>query len=223
MAGDVDEFKERFPVLFGLEAPPPAAAATDAQPPVNSLAAQPTSSVLMTSRDAHSFHDENIVRMAHDLPLLPGATPQNVAEAAAISVKEWIGPYADPMLARETCRLGIGPLLREMLHQVTGPSPRKAVFYSGHDTTIAPLLACVVGGGLPDSPKFGSNIAFEVLENDETKQKFVQLRYNFHRRLIPECQPFAPSDAPTLCPMAQFEHILKSRISNDWERECKKQ
>jgi hypothetical protein len=220
VAADMDDFKERLPVLFGLEPPPPAAA--DAQPPVNALAAKPrAANVLMTSRTTHSFFDENAVRMAHDLPLLPGSTPENVAEAAALSTTEWFGQYSDPVISREVCRIGIGPLFRDMLAQITSANPRKAVLYSGHDTTIAPLLACVTGFD-NKWPKYGSNVAFEVLQKDDTKEKFVQLRYNFARRVMQECQPFAPKDAPTLCPMAKFEDILKSRIPSDWEQECKK-
>jgi hypothetical protein len=219
VGADMDDFKERLPVLFGLEAPPPAPA--DAQPPVNSLAVKPSANVLMTTRTTHSFFDENAVRKAHDLPLLPGSTPENVAEAAALSTTEWFGQYSDPVIGREVCRIGMGPLFRDMLGQLTSPTPRKAVFYSGHDTTIAPLLACVTGFDFK-WPKYGSNVAFEVLEKDDTKEKFVQLRYNFARRVMQECQAFAPKDAPTLCPMAKFEDILKSRIPSDWEQECKK-
>jgi hypothetical protein len=220
IAADMDDFKERLPVLFGLEAPPPGTA-VDAQPPVNALAAKRPANVLMTTRTTHSFFDENAVRTAHDLPPLPGSTPENIAEAAELSTTEWFGQYNDPKLAREVCRIGIGPLFRDMLEQLTSPNPRKAVFYSGHDTTIAPLLSCVTAFDFK-WPKYGSNVAFEVLQKDDTKEKFVQVRYNFARRVMQECLPFAPKDAPTLCPMAKFEEILKSRIPSDWEQECKK-
>jgi hypothetical protein len=213
--------RSALPVLFGLEPPPPAAA--DAQPPLNALAAKPrAANVLMTARTTHSFFDENAVRKAHDLPL-----------SARLHARECRrgGRAQHHRVVRPVRRSGPRPRGLPHRHRPVVPrharvkspvaTPRKAVLYSGHDTTIAPLLACVTGFD-NKWPKYGSNVAFEVLQKDDTKEKFVQLRYNFARRVMRECQPFAPKDAPTLCPMAKFEDILKSRIPSDWEQECKK-
>ena len=47
----------------------------------------------MTTRTTHSFFDENAVRKAHDLPLLPGSTNQ---PARARGMRTWPGAGGGP-------------------------------------------------------------------------------------------------------------------------------
>ncbi len=217
---DMDEFKEQFPVLFGLEPPP---TTNDSGVP-GTAAPKPIQSVLPShSKSTHAYFDENAVRAAHDLPLLPGSTPESLKAAGNLSVREWFGHYDHPnrALKTEVCRLGIGPLFRDMVEQITTPNPRKAVLYSGHDTSLVPFLSCI---GAYDGawPKYGANAALEILSKKGSTDKFVQLRYNFQRRVMSECAEFAPKDARTLCPMDRFLAIVKplTPTTSEWEAEC---
>lgn len=220
LQADMDEFKEATnPVLFGLAPPPPRVDGVPGSVPQQSH----SESVLPShGRSTHAFFDENAVRRAHDQPLLPGTTPDSLAKAEALSVREWFGHY-DGATKTAVCRLGMGPLFRDLVEQMTSKTPRQAVLYSGHDTSLVPFMSCL-GAFDGKWPKYGANVILEVLKKNGTSDKFVQLRYNFQRRALSDCARFAPKDAPTLCPMDRFLAIVKplTPTPSEFEAECRK-
>lgn len=115
--------------------------------------------------------------------------------------------------------------MQELNAQLTArDEPTKAFLYSGHDTTVGPLLACL---GAFDGrwPKYASNVALELLVRQSDKAEFVQLRYNGRVRALPRCAAAArdagvapelwfASSQTSLCIFLSISHTLTSRCQS---------
>jgi len=121
----------------------------------------------------------------------------------------------------ETGRLAAGPFFVDIANYFktmvsTGKGP-KYIHYSGHDSTIATVLAALhYDGGFPP---YASTVRFELWQTQDgaSPQYAVQIIYN--NRLIrpPECS----SDT---CPYTQFVGMVDSRLTiRDKKAECARQ
>ena len=94
--------------------------------------------------------------------------------------------------------------------------------FSGHDSTIAPLL---VSYKVYDKrwPPFAANVIFELYENKKAPQEeekhFVRMLYNQRVQRLPECKEFATEDG-TLCPLNAFLKFSESKIPKNFAEEC---
>ncbi|KAI7862245.1 histidine phosphatase superfamily [Spinellus fusiger] len=162
-----------------------------------------------------------------------------------VVVKEWFyGAMESPVMRR----LGMGRLLGElrdaMVNRATGQdkgtaeADRRLAVYSGHDTTIAPLLI-LLNGFDERWPPFGSSLIFELFQQDTTvkntttavkstiaeqeKAYFVRVRYNQKLLHLPGCQDkdshYSNGDQ-SLCTLEAFQKIIKEVVPTDWEKEC---
>jgi len=123
---------------------------------------------------------------------------------------------------RETAlQLGIGPLLKEFLQNmqlsVDGNSSVKMRLFSGHDTTLMPLLRAL---GLEESfwTPYGANITLELYEDTMKNNKadhFVRILYQHEERLVPGCDGI-------MCPIEKFRDVVSKYILDDDEyvRKC---
>jgi len=143
------------------------------------------------------------------------------------STMRWWSAYAHEEV-REIARLGIGRFVGELLQVFKKrcdsnsnlPQPKLAI-YSGHDSTIAPLLGafqCFDNRW----PPFASNLIFEMLREKQSPEKyFVRLIYNDRILAIPQCSAQArPGSEGTLCPFERFQEIANRVIPQDYEKEC---
>jgi Histidine phosphatase superfamily (branch 2) len=138
----------------------------------------------------------------------------------------------------ELCRLAIGPFvgeLRDNIAQVVrrrgAHRSRKFVLYSGHDNTLAPMLASL-GISAGELPPMGSHVAMEVYVDDATDEHWIRVLYN--NKVMPLAKAvkdagIANYDNDVSLPsggVIRFEHFdqLASRvIPDDYELECQKQ
>jgi hypothetical protein len=68
----------------------------------------------------------------------------------------------------------------------------KYALFSGHDTTVAPLLGLL---GVFDGywPPYASNVVFELLDDETAAERWsVRLLYNDRELTIPGCPPKQP-------------------------------
>jgi hypothetical protein len=104
----------------------------------------------------------------------------------------------------------IGPFfsrIKEILSStVTGRDiDLKYALFSGHDTTLGPLLSLL---GIYDGfwPPYASNLVFEISEDRATSEDNrwgVRVIYNEKEMTIPGCPPKVP------CPWSIFDKITK--------------
>jgi len=121
----------------------------------------------------------------------------------------------------ELKRLKGGPFVNELIdhfHQVQNgsldPPERKLFMYSGHDTTVAPILHTL---GVFDikAPPYASMIIIELFDRSGL---YVRVSYRNTSDQpptvlsIPGCDP--------LCPLDNFEDLTESIRPLDWRSEC---
>ena len=100
-----------------------------------------------------------------------------------------------------------------MASTVEGKSAVKMYLYSGHDTTLLPLLHVLdVFDG--KWPPFAANITLELYEN-EKKEAFVQTLYEGEPQLVPGC-------SDTMCPMNEFKTAIGKFVmtEGDYQSQC---
>jgi len=121
----------------------------------------------------------------------------------------------------ELKRLKGGPFLNELvghIHQVKegtlDPPDRKMFMYSGHDTTVAPILHTL---GVFDikAPPFASMIIIELFDRSGL---FVRVSYRNSSNEPPTILSIPGCDQ--LCPLKKFEDLTESVRPVNWRSEC---
>jgi len=111
-------------------------------------------------------------------------------------------------------RLGSGMLLQEIndriLEFLKGESKTLLVYYSGHDSTVGPLMGTL--GFTNGWPPYASHVEIE-LWSDSHSNYFVQVKYNGQSYQLPGCSAI-------MCPLDQFEAFVSTRIPTDFDKEC---
>lgn len=119
----------------------------------------------------------------------------------------------------------------------TTPNAPKLSIFSGHDSSVGPLLS-VFGVFNNRFPPFGSVVSFEQFEEMATKtgippvsphqrhynisKSFIRMSYNGDPVIIPHCA--LPGnhrqDDKTLCRLEAFFDHADSMIPKNYEKEC---
>lgn len=122
----------------------------------------------------------------------------------------------------ELKRLKGGPFVKEMLKhhgQVLGgtmkPVKRKLLMYSGHDTTVAPILHALDLFSPPVAPAFAACIIFELMERDGPV-----LRISYKNDTNTEPYTLVLPGCTELCPLDRFKELTASIIPGDIMAEC---
>ena len=101
-----------------------------------------------------------------------------------------------------------------MASAISGDSAVKMYLYSGHDTTLLPLLHVfdIFDG---DWPPFAANITLELYENKEKNEHFVQTLYEGEPQLVAGC-------SSTMCPLSEFQAAVDKYICTDtsYDTQC---
>jgi len=146
---------------------------------------------------------------------LPANVPKETFDKMeGICVVDWFAAFK----SKEISRLGMGRFLKEIAthidEKISAKNNLKLIVYSGHDTTVGPLLVAL--DVFDDKwPPIGSNIILEVLQEIKKPQEyFVHMKYNDKTLKIPSCES-------TICPLKQFKELASKIIPKDFEVECK--
>ncbi|KAJ1895613.1 hypothetical protein LPJ66_004480 [Kickxella alabastrina] len=134
---------------------------------------------------------------------------------------EWLHPsWSMPALAR----MQIGPFVRELVDEMVGavesdragrPAQRQMSIYSGHATTIGPLMAVLDSDPAKLTapadfswPQFASSLRFELLKDSESPYPTVRPAWEDERRIYTdeaEKIPFDKRVRPTNVPDALYQ------------------
>jgi len=115
----------------------------------------------------------------------------------------------------ESGRLGSGMLLQELqarLQQnVAGETQPKFLFYSGHDSTVGPLMGSL--GFFGGWPPYASHVEIELWSDSARTQFYVQVKYNGESILMSGC-------SDVMCDYSDFMDFISTRIPTNFEKEC---
>ncbi|XP_076801057.1 lysophosphatidic acid phosphatase type 6-like [Clavelina lepadiformis] len=166
---------------------------------------------IVTLRDCLCSHKFHGVLPAH--LNLPEVLEQ--AEEAAKHVMDHV--FAGYEVTREMAlKLGIGPLLglflKSMESSIEDTSAVKLCMYSGHDTTLMPLLHAL---GIDNSAwvPFGANITLELYERameNGAKDHYVRVLYEHQGTVIPGC-------SGEFCPLNEFRDVVSQYLITEQE------
>jgi lysophosphatidic acid phosphatase type 6 len=151
--------------------------------------------------DFLDLHDAMTTMLTHGKPIPPGLQDakllKQIEEQAAKKFALYVAGISPAALHQDTkhqvLRLGMGRLLKLMLcrmeeamkeertlqsEDVSGRGQPRLYLYSGHDSTIMPLLAAL---GRPTDdhwPGYASNLVFELWERASNGEPYVMVLYN---------------------------------------------
>ena len=181
---------------------------------------------LVSHPSANGILDTLVAAKAHGFKLPSDIDEDILRDLEDIVVKEW---FYGHMASAEVRRLGLGRLMgvirdRMSLREKGGiedDEKLKLAIYSGHDTTVGPILI-ILNAFDNKWPPFGSAILFELFKQKESDQHFVRVKYNENTLELPGCQ--AKGDHKqgdkSLCTFEAFKKIVKDQVPTDWEKEC---
>ena len=142
-------------------------------------------------------------------------TKKNLLDFEQLCVKTWCDIYQDTSMARRAIGRFLPEIKEKILEIISGPNLKLAIF-SGHDSTISPLLCAfkVFDGSYPD---FASNITFEIYSGKDSH--YIKMLYNGNALKIPSCLPVPGNDQ--LCTLQDFVSHMDKLTPTNYEQECK--
>ncbi|CAL8468369.1 g7909 [Coccomyxa elongata] len=173
------------------------------------------------------LHDALTSMRFHGKPL-----PQGMSEDLLLAINHeatrrmtsLVAPQASEQHGPEMLRLSMGPLFEQIVGRMAaaanGANTSPLFMYSGHDTTIMPILA-TLGVQLKDWPEYVSNVVFELWERktEEGQSKhYVRVLYNKEPLSLAKHPQGEPIE------LEEFEEVyLKPYIvsAQQYREECK--
>ncbi|KAJ1736236.1 hypothetical protein LPJ61_000020 [Coemansia biformis] len=150
------------------------------------------------------------------------ATADDAALVARNANYEWAYKYRDCPLAHELTRLTIGSFVGTLREQMDAHIAGKAgglklALYSGHDSTVWPLLA-VLGADNRSTiwPPYASNLIFELWKKQDG-QRVVRVIFNGQVLKLAEGAEWCDMNA---CPLDTFLAHIDTFVPTDIATEC---
>ncbi|KAG0168619.1 hypothetical protein DFQ28_005104 [Apophysomyces sp. BC1034] len=189
---------------------------------------------------ANGILDTLVSAQVHGFSIPDDIDDKLLRDVEDVVVKEW---FYGAIQSQEVRRLGLGRLAGDIQDRMVrrangsdkeiGEDEYKLAVYSGHDTTVGPLLI-ILGGFDMRWPPFGSSIIFELFKQKGssgwkglfTKQEdhYVRVRYNNKVLELPGCSDKGKHHAngdKSLCTLDAFKKIVKDSIPDNWAEECR--
>ncbi|KAI8904140.1 histidine phosphatase superfamily [Gorgonomyces haynaldii] len=155
----------------------------------------------------------------NNMPFPKGVTKEDYARIEQAQMHIWGKIYENDQVSR----LAIGPFLKEwtkhLVRKANGQQAPKLAVFSGHDTTIQPLMGAMQVNR-PEYPGYASNVTLELYR--ENQEHYVKMLYNQKPLNVPVCQGAGkhhPSDT-TLCTLDAFMERVNKLSSGDHHTIC---
>ncbi|GAA5807255.1 hypothetical protein MFLAVUS_000611 [Mucor flavus] len=182
-----------------------------------------TSVSLDSHPSANGILDTLVAAKVHGFELPKDIDQSVLDDLEDIVVKEW---FYGTIHSNEVRKLGLGRLMgvirdRMILKEQEKDDKLKLAIYSGHDTTIAPLL--IILNVFDDRwPPFGSAILFELFKEKQSQQHYVRVKYNQTTVELPACATDGKHRRgdKSLCTFEAFKKAIEDQVPLDWEKEC---
>lgn len=175
----------------------------------------------------YGVYDTLSSRQEHGLSLPTGVDAAKMAEMEKLAADELFGMFHN---SPETIRFGIGRFIHE-LHSNLFRRDRAMCIYSGHDSTIAPLLSAFQYPSGQDKIEtfvpYAANIIIEhFVERAPATARpahYVRILSNGHPMIIPKCSlpsNHHPSEE-SLCRLEVFSEAMSQFIQKNYVKECR--
>ncbi|KAI8324199.1 phosphoglycerate mutase-like protein [Martensiomyces pterosporus] len=149
-------------------------------------------------------------------------TDADVAQTMRNGHYQYAFNYRDHPLAQNYTRLAIGSFLAtlrdQMQNHIAGKTNKlKIAIYSGHDSTVAPILGVLKASNRDMLwPPYASNIAFELWRKSDGG-RVVRVIHNGQTLQLQSGAQWCDMES---CPVAQFAKYLDDYIPQDIAAEC---
>eukprot|EP01080_Neovahlkampfia_damariscottae_P001639 gene1639-12764_t len=123
-------------------------------------------------------------RESHSKELPKGITKEMINEIKSIVEWEWLNYINDKNYLKFGISMFIKRLLSKFKNKIKKKNEKKLIIYSGHDTSIAPILGYfnLYSG---EFPNYASNIIFSLFK--ENDNYFISIHYNFNHQILNFC------------------------------------
>lgn len=140
----------------------------------------------------------------HDIDHIKGVTPEDEEAVTKLTGWLWGLLYNDDVLNK----LAIGRFLNELLLKLddsNSGNDEKMLFFSGHDSTLVPVLCAL---GIFDNvwPPYASFLTIEIAVSKSTNTRFVKATYNDKDAIMTKIE----NNNSLWCPYENFIARLKS-------------
>lgn len=178
-----------------------------------------TFSSFFTTLSPYAIYDLIASSKAHGLTTFRQVPKSILRELEQYSLDLWF----THLNTREALGMTIGCAMKEIADQMVEKAqnpqlPRKVSVFSAHDVTVYPMLVSL-GAHTPKWPRFGANLIFELLKDEHSSQRYVQLLYNGRPHRIPKCKEVT-KDGQTLCPFEDFVKICEETYLENFAEVC---
>ncbi|DBB06874.1 TPA: hypothetical protein ACH3X3_009533 [Trebouxia sp. C0006] len=168
------------------------------------------------------LHDAMTVIKSHNKQLPEGMTEDllmDINKEASKRMFALVAPGVELSHREELLKLSMGRMFDSVVQRMRqcadGESKHQMYMYSGHDTTIMPLLA-TLGQDITTWPPYVSNVIFEMWESqkDGKKQEYVKVLVNGKEVDLPDMLP------GHVCTLESFQNAFwKPFIVTEEERQ----
>lgn len=149
--------------------------------------------------------------LSHNKPI-----PSKISHSMIDKVFEYAGWEMGALVNNtDFAKYGIGGLVAELIdnmeYSFQHENP-KFRLYSGHDTTIGPLLGAL---GIFDNiwPPYASNIVLELFKDVKQGDYHVLVKYNGKEEKLPGC-------SKVICPFNEFKTQMAKVALQNWRSDC---
>lgn len=174
------------------------------------------------------LHDILTSMQTHGKPIPEGVRDRKVLAAIEHQATErfmaYVAPSAESGSKDEVLRLGMGRLMHLMMQRMdaaakpdsTNGERPKMYLYSGHDSTIMPLLA-MLGKEVDHWPIYCSNLTYELWQPKGHGEPYVRVLYN--REVLP-LEELCGGETCTLSALMEKALAPYVLTQQEREREC---
>lgn len=94
--------------------------------------------------------------------------------------------------------------------------PWRVKIYSGHDTTLLPLMGCFEDAANRGVPEFAADVVLETWDDGRpNSEAMVRLRYEGEEVVIKGCEAFG-----AMCPVSMVRKAVRDRLPPDLKEAC---
>eukprot|EP00708_Paratrimastix_pyriformis_P003003 GAFH01001767.1.p2 GENE.GAFH01001767.1~~GAFH01001767.1.p2 ORF type:complete len:412 (-),score=97.75 GAFH01001767.1:208-1269(-) len=157
------------------------------------------------------YTDGVACRLADGLPMPKGMTPADYELLSEVQVRELEMEWGSDEMVTLALGLGAGEIVTNFDEKLKGRLGYKLMFYSAHDSTVAPLQFAF-GIWRHNFPDFATSIALELYTN-ATGDAFVRTVYS-GREIVPD-----PCPSP-MCPYDIWRRYVTRIVPADYQKAC---
>ncbi|KAJ6235632.1 lysophosphatidic acid phosphatase type 6 [Anaeramoeba flamelloides] len=155
------------------------------------------------------IYDTLEAREAHDVPFPEGLTSDIYQQLSEVMFWEWNYTNSDLEISVLSLGLGMRDILQQMVLKINSLSDLKFIHYSGHDSTVSPIMYML--GFQIGQPPYASHTDIQLYK--ETDQYYVKVSYLKKDKILPWC-------GELYCPFETFYKYMMDILPVSYYQTC---